>query len=256
MLHHPFEYPIDLLTVDGYTYELYTDAFYACKRLHAHPDDYYTDVAADDPHAVVSKYKDSDHSDDRNEPLADFGVFARRPPGNHDVTCSFTNDLGTREIDRLYDWMSHVSCNPVLPVTWELFKRQHATEQAVTIDADPSLLNTEQRKLYDVVTAQYTDELARCNSRALLLNMDGLAGSSKTFTLLIICARLQELAQQAGRPNPVLRAAPTGVAAFNIVGRTLHSLFRLPVKHKVAGPYTCYSPVAPGALYWNPVRDH
>jgi len=32
--------------------------------------------------------------------------------------------------------------------------------------------------------------------------------------------------------NPVVRAAPTGVAAFNIIGRTLHSLFRLPVKQK------------------------
>ena len=86
-----------------------------------------------------------------------------------------------------------------------------------------------------MVTAQYTDELARRNPPALLLNVDGLAGSGKTFTLLMICARLQELAQQAGCCNPVLRAAPTGVAAFNIVGRTLHSLFRLPVKQKVAG---------------------
>jgi ATP-dependent DNA helicase PIF1 len=38
----------------------------------------------------------------------------------------------------------------------------------------------------------------------------------------------------AGKGNPVVRAAPTGVAAFNIVGRTLHSLFRLPVNQKTA----------------------
>ena len=47
-----------------------------------------------------------------------------------------------------------------------------------------------------------------------------------------MCARLQELAERSGKGNPVVRAAPTGVAAFNIVGRTLHSLFRLPVKQK------------------------
>jgi ATP-dependent exoDNAse (exonuclease V) alpha subunit len=40
------------------------------------------------------------------------------------------------------------------------------------------------------------------------------------------------LATAAGKQNPVFRAAPTGVAAFNIVGKTLHSLLRLPVKGK------------------------
>ena len=60
--------------------------------------------------------------------------------------------------------------------------------------------------------------------------MDGVAGSGKTFVLLKTYARLQELAQQAGKQNPVFRAAPTGIAAFNIVGKTIHSLLRLPVK--------------------------
>jgi ATP-dependent exoDNAse (exonuclease V) alpha subunit len=64
------------------------------------------------------------------------------------------------------------------------------------------------------------------------LNVDGVAGSGKTFTLLKTCARIQELASQAGKQNPVFRAAPTGVAAFNFVGKTLHSLLRLPVKGK------------------------
>lgn len=32
--------------------------------------------------------------------------------------------------------------------------------------------------------------------------------------------------------DPVLRAAPTGVAAFNIYGGTLHRLLRLPVWSK------------------------
>ena len=104
----------------------------------------------------------------------------------------------------------------------------------MTVDPDPGPLNTEQRKLYDVVTAQYIQELASNHPRPLLLNVDGVAGSGKTFTLLKTCARLQELAQQSSRGNPVIRAAPTGVAAFNIVGQTLHSLFRLPVKQKTS----------------------
>ncbi len=50
--------------------------------------------------------------------------------------------------------------------------------------------------------------------------------------LLKICARIQELAQQAGKQNPVFRAAPTGIAAINILERTLHALLRMPVKGK------------------------
>ena len=64
------------------------------------------------------------------------------------------------------------------------------------------------------------------------MNVDGIAGSGKTFTLLKTCARIQELAREAGKQNPVFRAAPTGIAAFNIIGKTLHSLLRLLVKGK------------------------
>jgi hypothetical protein len=49
-----------------------------------------------------------DESD--NKPLADFEAFACRQPGN-DLTCSFTDDLGSCELDYIYDWTSHVGCN-------------------------------------------------------------------------------------------------------------------------------------------------
>jgi ATP-dependent DNA helicase PIF1 len=231
MLHHPFERVTDLLSFGRCDYGSYTDAFRACTRLHTHPDDFYTDPVAND--------QDTDSEDDEsvrdesdNGPLADFEVFARRRPGNEDLTCSFTDNLGSRDLDRAYDWTSHVGRNTITPEDWDQFKLLNHTEQAVTVASDPGPLNTEQRKLYDVVTAQYIQELAGDGPQPLLLNVDGVAGSGKTFTLLKACARLQELAQRSGQGNPVVRAAPTGVAAFNIIGRTLHSLFRLPVKQK------------------------
>jgi ATP-dependent exoDNAse (exonuclease V) alpha subunit len=78
------------------------------------------------------------------------------------------------------------------------------------------------------VADQYSQELvlSRPPPSQLLLNVDGVAGSGKTF------ARIQELAEEAGKQNPVFRAAPTGIAAFNIIGKTLHSVLRLPVKQK------------------------
>jgi ATP-dependent DNA helicase PIF1 len=230
MLHHPFERLTDLLSLDGSDYGSYVDAFQACRQLHTHPDDFYTDVKADGQD-TDSEDGASVRDESGDEPLADFEVFARRRPRD-DLTCSFADDLGSRELDRAYDWTSHVGRDTTTPEAWDQFKLLNHTEQAVTVDSDPGPLNTEQRKLYDVVTAQYVQELASSHPRPLLLNVDGVAGSGKTFTLLKTCARLQELADRSGRGNPVVRAAPTGVAAFNIVGRTLHSLFRLPVKQK------------------------
>ena len=58
MLHHPFTDPTDLLAFDGYAYRSYIDAFRACRRLHTHPDDFYTDPVADD--------QDTDSEDDES----------------------------------------------------------------------------------------------------------------------------------------------------------------------------------------------
>ena len=234
MLHHPFQRFTDLLSFDGCDYGSYIDAFQACGRLHVHLDDFYTDRGADNQD-TDSEDGESVRNESDAEHLADFELFARRQPGNNDLICSFTDDLGSRDLDRAYNWTSHVGRNITTVEAWDQFKLLNHTEQAVTVDSDPGPLNTEQRKLYDIVTAQYIQELA-CNDppQPLLLNTDGVAGSGKTYALLKTCARLQELAKRSGKGNPVVRAAPTGVAAFNIVGQTLHSLFRLPVKQKTS----------------------
>ena len=52
----------------------------------------------------------------------------------------------------------------------------------------------------------------------------------KTHAILQTCGKLDLLASERGLPSPVLRAAPTGVAAFGFFGRTLHTSFRLPVR--------------------------
>ena len=88
--------------------------------------------------------------------------------------------------------------------------------------------------MYNTIVQQYIAKLTSEPVRQLLLNVDSVAGSGKTFTLLKACARVQELALRAGKDNPVFRAAPTGVAAFNFVGCTLYSLLRLPVRNQAA----------------------
>lgn len=232
MLHHPFTGWTELLSVDGKAYSSYVEALQVCRRLHTHPGDLYTDVDQGHP--------DSDESDEGldpedDHPVADFELFARRRPREDFTRVESLQSLGNRDVDRRYDWSAHVGRYDVSPDVWNQVKAQNPAVQVVTVNSSPDLLNREQRKLYDTVVEQYSRELGSIASSEplpcqLLLNVDGVAGSGKTFTLLKICARIQELALQAGNRNPVYRAAPTGVAAFNIVGHTLHSLLRLPIK--------------------------
>ena len=58
------------------------------------------------------------------------------------------------------------------------------------MDSSPDALNLEQRKLYDTVVSQYSHELRGEPLPQLLLNVDGVAGSRKTFIVLKTCARL------------------------------------------------------------------
>jgi ATP-dependent DNA helicase PIF1 len=42
--------------------------------------------------------------------------------------------------------------------------------------------------------------------------------------------KVEDMATITGRRDPVLRAAPTGIAAHSFLGRMLHNLFKIPVK--------------------------
>ncbi|CAG8983615.1 hypothetical protein HYALB_00004637 [Hymenoscyphus albidus] len=225
MLHHPFVVCEDLLTVDGIEYGSFTDAFYIC-----HPP-----RAGDHVSEEESEEEERD-TDGIEQPLADFEAFARRRPGRELDFTDPLDTLGAREFDRSYDWSIHSGRWIVVPEVWNQMKADHLITQAVIVDSCPLPLNHEQRKLCDTVVNHYTAELSRHGPLPppLLLNVDGVAGSGKTFTLLKACARLQELATDAGLSNPVLRAAPTDIAAFNFTSKTLHSLLRLPVKGKTA----------------------
>ena len=238
MLYHPFVDWADLLLVDGQAYGSYIDAFRACSQSYSHLEDFYTDPDNEDDDidsdTDTETHDDLDPEDgfDTNYPLADFEAFAHRRPQEDFICIDLGQDLGTREIDRVYDWSAHVGRYNIHPEVWDQMKAENPVDQVVTMDSSPDSLNLEQRKLYDTVVSQYLNDLAGQTPPQLLLYVDGVAGTEKTFVLLKTCARIQELAQQAGRPNPVFRAAPTGIAAFNIIGKTLYALLRLPVKGK------------------------
>jgi len=63
----------------------------------------------------------------------------------------------------------------------------------------------------------------------LRVNIDGEAGTGKLYLIAVLSATLYNMAISNSKPLLLVRAAPTRVAAFNINGRTIYELLRLPV---------------------------
>jgi hypothetical protein len=100
MLYYLFRQLADLLSFDSSIYRLYTDTFQACQQLYTYPDDFYIDLVANDLDTDSKDKSICDKSD--NKLLADFEAFVYRQPGN-DLTCSFTDNLGSCKLDCIYD---------------------------------------------------------------------------------------------------------------------------------------------------------
>jgi hypothetical protein len=154
MLHHPFVHLEDLLSIDGIAYTCYQEAFAACCQMHTHLEDYYVDPEPDNGESDLDDDEDTDDVEADPEievPLVDFEAYAQWRP-NHDLTrLDGSNGLGTRHLDRAYDWSSYVGKYEVDLESWGQLKAENQIEQSVDVDSSPRTLNFEQRKLYSIV---------------------------------------------------------------------------------------------------------
>ena len=96
-------------------------------------------------------------------------------------------------------------------------QRKSAGQHSFNTTADPQNLQGKQLQTYNMVREHAEAD----HPPQLRLIVSGTAGTGKSY--LIHCLRLL-------LDHRVRVAAPTGVAAFNIEGHTLHSLLSLPVK--------------------------
>ena len=98
---------------------------------------------------------------------------------------------------------------------------------------DEGLLNGTQLRVFNKIVQHATSLIHGITLPPFLLNIDGTAGTGKSFLIDAISQRLESLQTLASTPNPLVRRlAPTGVAAFNINGQSYHSALGLPVDNK------------------------
>jgi len=100
-------------------------------------------------------------------------------------------------------------------------------------EVDYRMLKGDQRNVFLQVMAYFKKLKTGENDQpeTLRLNVDGTAGTGKSFLIWAITTALRELFSDGTITyDPVVRLAPTGVAAFGIRGWTINFGLMIPVK--------------------------
>ena len=116
----------------------------------------------------------------------------------------------------------------------------HSSDQ-LGLDERVAMLNGDQRRIYDSVMnhlhhhKQHDDGDCHCDIKPLRLFVSGVGGTGKSFLIEAIKLLVHRI--WGSDELTVVVAAPTGLAAFNVGGLTIHRLFQLPIEHEgqVAG---------------------
>ena len=136
------------------------------------------------------------------------------------LVCQHSNDLQpTSDSQDDIDWTQTAQSYPNLEEAPSFLsqQRQAAGEHMFTTSANPQNLHGKQLQVYTTVQQHYE----AVNPPPLRMIVSGTAGTGKSY--LINCLRLF-------LQHQLRVAAPTGVAAFNVDGHTLHSLLSLPTR--------------------------
>ncbi|XP_078052046.1 uncharacterized protein LOC144478182 [Augochlora pura] len=101
--------------------------------------------------------------------------------------------------------------------------KNNVENENVDITEMITALNSDQKRIFEKIS----NTIASTNSNTVLrLYVSGEGGTGKSFLIKVIRCWIK---QTLNKDTAV--TAPTGIAAFNIDGMTIHRLFQLPVEH-------------------------
>lgn len=234
IFHHPFRDLNNLKLTNGEE-KTWPEIFAECRVSgHIH--------ANDTLRSWEEESRGNDEEEDEDEAVnpdisameeADWQAWARDHP-NAEIPAYDTSDLGRRPIDDGWDLeASYARWNdvPAMSVWIDERKREAGQHQQTDTGApiDPNTLEDEQRLIYNKYVEAYTKIIAGEDAQRVLINVDGTAGCGKTYLIRSVCQKLRQMAEDNGLPDPIRVLAPSGVAALNIHGRTLHSALGIPI---------------------------
>lgn len=230
MLNHPHRDPSDLLQIDGQHFGTYVEGLRYCMAAHSHDDDHYGTVDEEIVLPDEDEFEPQEFVDELTH--EDWQEIARMLPDAQPEQ-EPTDLLTRRDIDINYDWSSHIGkySHPGFSngEYWENLRRDTGHAFSTTVEDLPlsarDTLNREQRQVYDTFMHHFLSH----ESQPVRLQVDGGGGTGKSYMIKVLSSHLQQAARAQSKRNPILRAAPTGVASNIINGQTLHSLLRLPV---------------------------
>jgi ATP-dependent DNA helicase PIF1 len=244
MLHHPFRKLEDLLfseAIHDERSDSYFEAYDMCRERCNHPHDAYDDPLPEPEPSVHEDTQEDPDEEALNNMDAEWGEVARTLPDRNGGNFDAWDMLGRRPEDRV-DWGPRVGSYPDLQDDWwKIQKAEHPIlARALGVVTPFWQLEAKQKLLWNTFVDHYNELSVPMDQ--LFAHVDGKAGTGKTTVIMSMCAVVDRLASELSLPSLIFRAAPTGVAACNFSGSTLHSLLRLPVKDKT------YQPLSPSNL--------
>lgn len=233
-LHHPHRTFDEILP--RYNIQDWTTFYQHCKQTcdppHWDDPDPLPEEVEEEPESDTETIGGSDDELLQDAWMAEAGRAPNAPVGGN------ISRLGQRDVDEQYPWTESDWTEEEIATACDWMdsqKRLGGNQTNQPPGVDWRLLQGEQREVFLQVIAWYKAlvgaEQGRNNHpEPLRINIDGTAGTGKSFLISAISTELLNLASQLNKPNPVMRLAPTGIAAFGISGLTIHSALSIPVR--------------------------
>uniref|UniRef100_A0A1X7VG67 ATP-dependent DNA helicase n=1 Tax=Amphimedon queenslandica TaxID=400682 RepID=A0A1X7VG67_AMPQE len=127
----------------------------------------------------------------------------------------------------------------------------HINVPNLTLEQRETMLNVDQKRIFDKIKSHLISQKEREdlleNESSRLLRLDnikllrmfisGVGGTGKSFLIEAIKCLVDDIWHPKSGEIMCAIVAPTGIAAFNVGGLTIHRLFQLPIEHegKTAG---------------------
>ena len=111
-----------------------------------------------------------------------------------------------------------------------------SSDDDITLDERVQMLNMFQKRIYEKVNMHLLHLLSHesgecsCDFKPLRMFVSGVGGTGKSFLIHALKSLIHQIWPSSDLSCAI--AVPTGLAAFNVGGMTIHRLFHLPIEHE------------------------